>query len=231
MDHPLENLGPERFQQLCQALLVQEQPGVLCFPVGQPDGGRDAIRMQPSTPSQRVMVFQVKYARQVGDAGDARDWVLKAAQGEVDKVKRLIERGAKAYHFITNVAGTSHLDTGSIDRLQLELQLLFSIPVTCWWRDDINRHLDGSWDIKLRYPEILNGQDFLRLLLETSSGQAKERQNRAIVVFLADQYNIDEDVKFKQVDLYNKLLTLFVDLPFTVEIEQKAWQAVSAQPH
>jgi hypothetical protein len=28
MDHQLETLGPERFQQLCQALLVKEFPGV-----------------------------------------------------------------------------------------------------------------------------------------------------------------------------------------------------------
>ena len=43
MDYPLENLGPERFQQFCQALLVKEYPRVQCFPVAQPDGGRDAV--------------------------------------------------------------------------------------------------------------------------------------------------------------------------------------------
>ena len=44
MDYQLENLGDERFQQLCQALLVREFPDVQCFPVGMPDGGRDSIR-------------------------------------------------------------------------------------------------------------------------------------------------------------------------------------------
>ncbi len=43
MDYPLEYLGPERFQQFCQSLLVREHKDVQCFPVGQPDGGRDAI--------------------------------------------------------------------------------------------------------------------------------------------------------------------------------------------
>ena len=42
MDYPLENLGPERFQQFCQALLAKEYPDMQCFPVAQPDGGRDA---------------------------------------------------------------------------------------------------------------------------------------------------------------------------------------------
>jgi hypothetical protein len=43
MDYLYENLGDERFQELCQALLVKEMPHVQCFPIGQRDGGRDAI--------------------------------------------------------------------------------------------------------------------------------------------------------------------------------------------
>ena len=43
MDYLYENLGPERFQQFCQALLAREYPKLQCFPVAQPDGGRDAI--------------------------------------------------------------------------------------------------------------------------------------------------------------------------------------------
>ena len=39
MDYPFENLDPERFQNLCQALLTKEFPHVQCFPVAQPDGG------------------------------------------------------------------------------------------------------------------------------------------------------------------------------------------------
>jgi hypothetical protein len=43
MNYPLENLGPEQFQEFCQALLLREHPNVQCFPVAQPDGGRDAV--------------------------------------------------------------------------------------------------------------------------------------------------------------------------------------------
>ena len=63
MDYPLENLGPERFQQLCQALLTKEFPRVQCFPVAQPDGGRDAVSFFPEDAQGKFMVFQVKYAR------------------------------------------------------------------------------------------------------------------------------------------------------------------------
>ena len=43
MDHPYENLDPERFQQFCQALIAKDYPNVQCIPVAQPDGGRDAL--------------------------------------------------------------------------------------------------------------------------------------------------------------------------------------------
>jgi len=60
VDSQFENLGPERFQQLCQALLVKEYPNVQCFPVAQPDGGRDAIVYHhlDKTP-EKFIVFQV----------------------------------------------------------------------------------------------------------------------------------------------------------------------------
>ena len=38
-----EQLNPESFQQLSQSLLLKAFPALQCFPVGQSDGGRDAI--------------------------------------------------------------------------------------------------------------------------------------------------------------------------------------------
>ena len=43
MDYLLDNLGPERFQEVCHALLAKAFPKTQCFPVGQRDGGRDAV--------------------------------------------------------------------------------------------------------------------------------------------------------------------------------------------
>ena len=105
MDHPLENLGPERFQQLCQALLVKEHPGITCFPVAQPDGGRDAIQRMFEPGVDNFAVFQVKFARVHATGKEAREWVLEAAMGEQEKVSKLKDRGASKYFFITNVAG------------------------------------------------------------------------------------------------------------------------------
>lgn len=232
MDHPFENLGPERFQQMCQALLVKEFPGVSAFPVGQPDGGRDAIQhLMPrlaNASEVRSVVFQVKFARAIPE--DIDDWVMESAKGEVEKVKRLKARGAVAYHFISNVPGTAHLEVGSIDRVQRQLQELFDIPVVAWWRDDLNRRLDSSWDIKLRYPDTLNGQDFFRLLLESPAGARVAARMNAVNAFISDQYQEDEDVKFKQIELQNKLLDLFVDLPFKIEFRRPVG-AFSVPPH
>lgn len=218
MDYPFENLGPERFQMLCQALLVSEERNITCYPVGMPDGGRDALQRFTEEDEKAFLIYQVKFSRHPKKGKESRDWVIDAATGEIDKAKRLRARGAKRYIFISNVAGTSHLDDGSMDVLQAELEKLLEMPVQCWWRDDLSRRLDGNWTIKLRYPELLTGQDFLRLLLVQKSDESQNRRTNALRAFMADQYKEDQEVKFKQVELQNKLLDLFVDLPFSVSI-------------
>lgn len=219
MNYPLENLDPERFQHLCQTLLVAAEPNISCFPVGMPDGGRDATQMTFNEEDEGFVIYQVKFSRTLKEGSSAREWAMEMADGEVEKVSRLKVKGAKRYIFITNVQGTSHLDVGSMDRLRTQLEEKFQMPVACWWRDDICRRLDGNWSIKLRYPEVLSGQDFLRLLIEQKNDESKTRRLNAMRAFLADQYKEDQEVKFKQVELQNKILDLFVDLPFKVVIE------------
>lgn len=215
MHHALENLDPERFQQLCQALLVAAFPKATMLPVGQPDGGRDAVQYD-ATDRSGFKVFQIKFSREAKDGKSAREWASHISDSEIEKAKRLVEQGANEYIFITNVQGTGHLDHGSIDTVRLDLEARLGIPVMCWWRDDLDRRLDSAWDIKLRYPEVLSGSDFLRLLLDREVDHGREERNQVLRTFLAAQYNDDIDVKFKQVDLHNKLLDLFVDLPFSI---------------
>ena len=138
MDYNLEALGDERFQKLCQAVLAEKFPNVQCLPVGQPDGGRDAISRLDSG----FIVFQVKYSRNPSSK-DERIAVSDVISSEKDKVKELIDRGATAYYLLTNISGTSHLDVGSIDKINDELTNAFGIPSFCWWRDDIERRLES----------------------------------------------------------------------------------------
>ncbi|HUJ33539.1 MAG TPA: hypothetical protein VLY23_19820 [Candidatus Acidoferrum sp.] len=215
MDYPLENLGPERFQQLCQALLVREFPRVQCFPIAQPDGGRDAVSYFAHDSGGGFIVFQVKYARKPQAETEPHKWLVAVVEEEMEKVKGLIPRGATEYFIITNVSGTAHLDAGSIDKLNQAISTVLKLPSTCWWRDDLNRRLDDAWSLKWAYPELMTGPDFLRAIVETGLSEHRERRSGSIRAFLRAQYAMDEEVRFKQVELQNKLVDLFIDVPLT----------------
>ncbi|WP_147395154.1 hypothetical protein [Azospirillum cavernae] len=219
MRYNLESLGPERFQQLCQSILVSKYSGIQCFPVGQPDGGRDAIQYLDASIND-FNVFQIKFVRK-GDVENPREWVDNISDGEFEKVQRLIARGAKNYILVTNIQGTAHLDVGSIDMLNKAISNKFSIPTRVMWRDDIDAYLDNDWNIKLQYPDVMTGQDFLRLILEQQDGAHISRRRNALQAFLAEQYNDDSEVKFRQIDFQTKLLDIFIDLPFSIAVSNK----------
>ena len=107
MPYNYETLDPETFQKLVQAILVTTHPGLQCFPVGQPDGGRDAIFYFEGLTSKKFIVFQIKFSRSPSEKLE-RDAIETLIKSEQEKVKSLIERGATQYYFITNVKGTAH---------------------------------------------------------------------------------------------------------------------------
>ena len=213
--YPYEQLNHESFQQLSQSLLLKEFPGLQCFPVGQPDGGRDAIvRLHGASPdTEGFILFQVKFARRELNPAEARDWLLQTLSGELPKVLKQIENGAKHFVLVTNVHGTAHSKSGSIDKLQDLLEEQIPIPAEAWWREDLDRRLDGAWDLKFAYPALFSGPDLLRLVMEASPSEGRERRQNAITAFLSHQFDSDREVKFKQVELENDLFDLFTDVP------------------
>lgn len=215
-DYLYEQLNDETFQQLCQALLVKLFPNVQCLPVGQPDGGRDAMWI---VPNRDIVVYQVKFVRNPSRIEEPHKWLSKTAAKEVPGITRLVPRGAKAYYLLTNVPGTAHLDSGSIDIVNSTLSENLAIPAYCWWRDDINRRLDGQWDIKWRYPDILSGPDVLRAVFQLGINEERARRESAIRAFISQQLDNDREVKFKQIELQNDLLDLFVDVPAAVQTD------------
>jgi hypothetical protein len=217
MDYQYENLDPERFQHFCQALLVKEFPNVQCFPVGQPDGGRDAILYSHfEKATKNFIVFQVKFVRRPQAETDPHKWLRDIIKEEVPKVKRLIKQGADAYYLLTNVGGTAHPDSGSIDQVNVLLSNALKIPAQCWWRDDLNRRLDNARDLKWAYPEVMSGQDMLQYVLEAGLLEHKQKLATAIRAFVRKQYEDDKEVRFKQVELQNKLFDLFIDVPVSM---------------
>lgn len=211
---PLPEMEPDRFQKLCQALLVLEYPGLRCFPVGQADGGRDATRVDPRT--NGIGIFQVKSARDQGKIRDRSDWLIAAVQEELPKIDRLIARGATSYHLVTNIPGTGALDRGSIDRVNEYLASAIRIPAQCWWGDDLERRLEAHPQLKWQYPELLSGSDVIAQLLETDLSEHRVRREQALRVFMEHQSTTDSTLRFKQTDLHASLFDLFVDVFATI---------------
>jgi hypothetical protein len=181
--------------------------------LAQPDGGRDAISYVGAGLAGEFLVFQVKFVRNPLVERDPHRWITEISRDEAPKVKKLIPRGAREYYLLTNVPGTGHLDAGSIDRVNRTLNAEIGLPSFCWWRNDLNRRLDNAWDLKWAYPEILTGLDVIRFIFESGLSEDKERRSSAIRALVEQQYRDDYEVRFKQVDLQNKLLELFVDVP------------------
>ena len=210
-----EQLNDESFQQLSQSLLLKEFPGLQCFPVGQPDGGRDAIvsLFETAPGTTEFILFQVKFARRELTPNEARAWLLRTLRGELPKVLEQIAEGAKRFVLVTNVAGTAHSEVGSVDKLQALLEEYIPIPAQAWWRDDLDRRLDNAWDLKFTYPALFSGADLLRLVVEASPSEGRERRQNAITAFLSGQFESDREVKFKQAELENDIFELFTDVP------------------
>lgn len=213
-----EQLNDQSFQHLCQSLLLKAFPDLQCLPVGQPDGGRDAfVRLFRAAPvTDRFMLFQVKFVK--SQPTDVRKWLLKILKGELPKIKKQMESGAERFVLVTNAAGSAHSGTGSIDKLQELLDEHIPVPAQAWWRDDLDRRLDNSWDLKLLYPALLSGADLLRLIMEAAPSEDRQRRQNAIAAFLSGQFDSDREVKFKQAELENDIFDLFVDVPLVPRI-------------
>lgn len=216
MDYLYENLGDERFQELCNCIVAKEFQDSQSFPVGQPDGGRDSLVYVMDSTKKEFIVFQVKFVRNPNNIPDIHKWLIETLEGEAPKIDKLIPRGAKKFYLLTNVRGTAHLDSGSKDKVNTILEENIRIPALCWWRDDLSRLLEKDPIFKWSFPEILNGQDVLNSVLFQNINENKERRESVVKAYLADQYSIDNEVKFRQIDLHNRLFDLFTDVPLKV---------------
>jgi len=215
MDYLYENLGDERFQEFCTSLIAQEYSDFQAYPVGQKDGGRDCIAFLGK--NKEFIVFQVKYVQNPSKYRVPHAWLTKTINEEAPKIEKLIPRGAVKFYLITNIKGTAALDEGSIDKVNKILQEKISIPSYCWWRDDLSRRLEKTPSLKWSYPQLLNGQDLLTSIIFQNTNEGKEKRERVVKAYLADQYEIDNEVKFKQIELQNKLFDLFTDVPIQIK--------------
>jgi hypothetical protein len=87
--------------------LLKEFPKVQCFPVAQPDGGRDAVSYF-SPDAEKSIVFQVKFVRKPLAEKEPHKWLLGHLKAELPKILQLRKKGATQYVLITNIPGTAH---------------------------------------------------------------------------------------------------------------------------
>jgi hypothetical protein len=217
MDYLYENLGDERFQEFCSCLVSKEFPNVQAFPVGQPDGGRDTVVYEMSGTKKEFIVFQVKFVRNANQERDVHKWLMEIIEGEAKKINKLIPSGAKGYYLLTNVRGTAHPDVGSIDKVNKILSENIKVPSICWWREDLSMLFEKDPMFKWSFPEILNGKDILNFALFNNLNEHRERRENVIRAYLADQYEMDNEVKFKQINLQNRMFSLFTDVPIQIK--------------
>lgn len=211
-----EALGHERFQRFCQSLLSYEKPDVQAFEVGNQDGGRDASAGNPREDGVEYVIFQVKQVRRPDPLDDPIKWIEKTLKGEMPRIEELIESGATSYQLMTNAIGTPHRHVGSVDKVAKHLREALPIPASCWWRNDLLIRLAKHHELRWGYPELLNAADILKELIEGSLSEDAQRRTRAIQTFVTSQHEAERKVRFKQVDLQNDLLNLFVDVPATL---------------
>ncbi|MGW7513234.1 NACHT domain-containing protein [Streptomyces massasporeus] len=212
MDYNYETLLDQRFQMLCQSLLLTEYENVQCFPVGKADGGRDSTSR---VDGRLETVFQVKYSHNPSAIKKPAKWIIDSLEGEKEKIKRLKARGATRYVLITNAFPTSNLDSGAIDQVDAYLRDNVPMEAYCWWRDDLDRRLDNNFNLKLKYPTLLSGSDMLRLLWENlGNAEDSTRRKMALNAYFAHQAEKDSTIRFKQAELLpSSLLDLFIDVP------------------
>lgn len=221
MKYIYENLGPDLFQEFVQSLLIETNPDIACYPVGQADGGRDATLALGS--KSQFNVYQVKYSRDPSKIKDVVSWLEKAIKKEMGSVQKLFKRGAKKYYLVTNVPGTSKLDSGTMDKVEAVFEKLGLENCQCLWRDDLDRRLDKCSDLRWTYPTLITGMDVIKNLVENGLNESQSRRTLALRAFLRTEFKRDEKVRFKQVDLQNDLLKLFIDVPIKpLEVEDES---------
>jgi hypothetical protein len=211
MDYNYESLLDQRFQKLCQALLLKEYKNVQCFPVGMADGGRDAtsnIRGNVET------VFQVKFTHKPGSIRNVAKWVTDTLDGELEKILKLKEKGATRYVLITNAFPTGKMDSGTIDKVSSYMAEKIPMEGICWWRDDLDRRLDNNYDVKLAYPSLMSGTDLLRLMWENMGpNEDAQRRKMALSAYFAHQAEQDSTIRFKQAELLPRQFLIIIEMP------------------
>lgn len=243
-----DNLDPTTFQRLINALLTARfGEAVRLLPLRGTDGGRDAetaplpalfeivVDKPPFFPADIRLkagryVFQVKYHRTTDHPGSGvRSTVLSDFETEIisNVLNRDPSEAVNYFFLITNVASSKE-SVARVDEKRKELLGgRTDIAADVLWQEHIISWLDQSPRVWNSFPELFPGMVVPVIgQIAASSSQALPRSIRIAV---NEQSKRDEVIRFRQINLEQRLSRLFVDLDvYAPALSRTVVQAVYA---
>ena len=235
MQYDLNQLAdPKRFQRLVNAILTARfGEDARLTPIHGTDGGSDgetatanpymefrykATSALPSNPLVQAprpgrYLFQAKYHR-TGDQrlSDLRSNVVSEFRAALnDEVIRRSNPEEVNYFFLVTNVTASKESLKKVDRVRLEvLKGRQHLHADVWWGERVTAALDWAPELWQIYPELFPGS--IPPLLGAATTQHPKGFARTLKLAIGQQYERDSKVKFRQIELEQRLLDLFVDL-------------------
>ncbi len=246
-DYDLTGLSPRSFEQLIQAIALQEiSPQTVIFGDGT-DGGREASyrgktdysNEAEAEPWDGYIVLQAKF-RQIpyNDTGKDGKWAIAQLKKELkDFANPEKKREIPEYYiFITNVILTPVLKDGTKDKAYKLFKDCFenykdTIPIKSydiWDYDKIARFLDNYPGIRQTYAAWITPGDVLAKVIQHLEGLNRPDFETVISNFLQKELSSDLNANLEQAgnskDDRIPLASVFVDLPYANRLILEASQ-------
>ena len=232
---------PKHFQRLVNAILTARfGEEVRLTPLHGTDGGSDG-ETAPLNPNMEFSctvdsplpnsplaapphpgryLFQAKYHR-TGEhrPSDLRTLVVKEFEEELRNavLRRRDRRDVNYFFLVTNVSASKDA-IAKIDTVRKRLlRSRKNLHADVWWSERIIAFLDWSPDLWLAFPELFPGR--VPPFLAQTLSQGTEGLARTFRLAIRHQYDRDLTVKFRQVELEQRLSDLFVDLDVELRAE------------
>lgn len=164
-------------------------------------------------PRKGRYLFQVKHHRTSDrPSSEARQAVITDFRRELESnvLKRDGEERVNYFILVTNVPSSKDA-IAKIDRMRSDLlRDIHNLHADVWWRERVVTYLDQMPSVWGSFPEMFAGgiAPFLAQVVD----QKAKGLPRAIRIAINHQYDLDKNVKFRQIELEKNLAELFVDL-------------------
>lgn len=226
--------NPTRFQRLINGILVGWfGADARLTPLLGPDGGadgeiaprnphmefrRDSMASRPSDlgrqpPRPGRYLFQVKFHRTSEQKNTyLRSKVVSEFRNALrDDILHRSDRDDVDYFVLVTNVSASKKAIDRVERIREELRpTRRRLHADVWWGERVTTELDWSFGLWRSFPELFPGHR--PPTLAEASSQSPEGLARTLRLAVSHQHTRDTRVKFRQLELEQELLSLFVDV-------------------